>query len=416
MGANIEVANDLCDKIDNLDHRNTGFNSIWSSLPLLFKKTCNCFDKDDQKFMMLIGNLTAIGSILTNTSGVYDNCSLYPNLYLFVNGRASSGKGKLTWSKALFVEIEGHDTGFIPANNSMEGFMQLLNRNSGKGLMFETEGDTLSNILKKEYGNYSDILRKSFHHESISYYRKTNDVLVEVDSPKLSVILSGTPKQLTTLIPNPENGLFSRFLFLHLESDRSFKDVFAKNKGLSTSELYGTAIDDFNENLNDYYTSKVIFDFSEDQKFRFLKLLRELKIGLVEMVDIDLDSTANRMGCNFFRIAMILTQVRAIEEGNQSDLLICSDTDFKIVELIVEALVEGAIKAFDMMPKQTITDDLPLNKLNLYKQLPLDEFHSSLAVEIGENLSIGKRTIQRFLKESDLFEKIKQGYYQKKTI
>ena len=53
---------------------------------------------------------------------------------------------------------------FIPANNSTTGVYQLISDNEGRGLMFETEGDTLTQAFKSDYGNYSDGFRKAFHH------------------------------------------------------------------------------------------------------------------------------------------------------------------------------------------------------------------------------------------------------------
>jgi len=53
----------------------------------------------------------------------------------------------------------------IPANNSATGVFQLLSENEGSGLLFETEGDTLACAFKSDYSNYSDGLRKAFHHD-----------------------------------------------------------------------------------------------------------------------------------------------------------------------------------------------------------------------------------------------------------
>jgi len=60
----------------------------------------------------------------------------------------------------------------IPANSSATSVYQVLNDNQGVGLMFETEGDTLANTFKSDYGNFSDGFRKAFHHEMISYTRR----------------------------------------------------------------------------------------------------------------------------------------------------------------------------------------------------------------------------------------------------
>lgn len=83
----------------------------------------------------------------------------------------------------------------IPANSSASAFIKTLAYNNSTGLMFETEGDTLSQILKSDYGNYSDTLRKAFHHEPVSLCRRKDREFLEVDCPKLSVVLAGTPGQ-----------------------------------------------------------------------------------------------------------------------------------------------------------------------------------------------------------------------------
>mgnify|MGYP006392419783 CR=1 FL=1 len=74
----------------------------------------------------------------------------------------------------------------IPANSSATSVYQVLNDNSGTGLMFETKGDTLANTFKSDYGNFSDGFRKAFHHEMISYTRRKDREFVELAKPRLS--------------------------------------------------------------------------------------------------------------------------------------------------------------------------------------------------------------------------------------
>ena len=82
----------------------------------------------------------------------------------------------------------------MPANSSATAMCQTLFENDGVGLMFETEGYTLASTFKSEHGNYSDALRKAFHHESISYNRRKDREFVELKTPRLSAVLSGTPR------------------------------------------------------------------------------------------------------------------------------------------------------------------------------------------------------------------------------
>jgi len=102
---------------------------------------------------------------------------------------------------------------FIPANNSASSFIQTLSQNDEMGILFSTEADTLANSLAQDWGNFSDILRCSFHHETVEMQRKTNKEYVVVDQPRLSVLLTGTNGQFNRLIPDTENGLFSRFMY-----------------------------------------------------------------------------------------------------------------------------------------------------------------------------------------------------------
>ena len=69
------------------------------------------------------------------------------------------------------------------------------------------------------------MLRKAFHFEPISYSRKGNDELRELDDARLSVAISGTPDQILDLIPNAEDGLFSRFVFYAFNSEVKWRDV-----------------------------------------------------------------------------------------------------------------------------------------------------------------------------------------------
>ena len=78
--------------------------------------------------------------------------------------------------------------------------MKILGDNDGIGLLFESEGDTLSQTLKSDYGNYSDVLRKAFHHELVSLSRRKDREYCEVSNPRVSVALAGTPEQVRKLM------------------------------------------------------------------------------------------------------------------------------------------------------------------------------------------------------------------------
>src|SRR5690606_30688641 len=211
-----------------------------------------------------------------------------PNLYLFISAQASAGKGRLVHCRQLVTPIhkmlrqqakmlkqqfeiemaefnaskKNKDTSaekpdkpkekmlFIPANNSTTGVFQLLADNDGRGLIFETEGDTLAQAFKSDYGNYSDGFRKAFHHETISYYRRTDREYVDIESPCLSTVLSGTPGQIASLIPSAENGLFSRFIFYFMNVQPVWKDVFASSAAKGLDDYFNNLGQEFLELYN----------------------------------------------------------------------------------------------------------------------------------------------------------------------
>jgi hypothetical protein len=247
---------------------------IYNNLPDFLQCVTAKATSPEDKDLLLLGSLVVISACLPNVFGNYDERRVYPNLFLFLTASASAGKGHLTLCRKLVYPIhkalwEGYKVLYdtykqekamynsakkdqptadepqeppmlallMPANSSATAFFQILNDNNGAGLMFKTEGDTLTQTFKSEQGNFSDNFRKTFHHETISYLRRKDREFVELENPRLSALLSGTPKQVSALIPNAENGLFSRFIFYFMNIKTVWKDVFA-NSGDQTLDLY----------------------------------------------------------------------------------------------------------------------------------------------------------------------------------
>jgi hypothetical protein len=156
-----------------------------------------------------------ISGILPNVIGYYDGKPCAPNLYCYILAPYGAGKGALNYAEYLGRQVHqkrvenyrlekeqyqqeyaeylrdlaaakkgGNTTPekpeepkvkllFIPANNSKSGVLELLGNNDGKGIIFETEGDALTTALQTDFGNYSDSLRNAFHHEPITFFRRT---------------------------------------------------------------------------------------------------------------------------------------------------------------------------------------------------------------------------------------------------
>lgn len=429
----------------NLDDSNVYFpDTIYQNLPSFFIRACEVFKEPYEKDIFLLGSFGVLSSCLPNLFGKYDQKKYSPNLFFFVIAAASSGKGAMVWAKYLgkgihnqkreeyqadlnqfqidsqkrkgqsIIEEPKQKMLFIPANSSSSAFLQAISDNDGKGILFCTEADTLSASLSQDWGNYSDILRCAFHHETIDSLRRTNKEFFEVENPQLSIVLSGTPGQVSKLIPNSENGLFSRFGFYSFALKPKMKNVFASNN-IDFDDHFkelGEEIKTFHEKL--LVADNIIeFEFSEGQKIEFLSLFEEWHHEFHLVLGLNSIATVRRLGLIFFRIAMILSTIRLMEEKKMPLKIICGKNDFETARSIIGVLKIHAAKMFTSFSSKKDSMDMSFNQLTLYKILP-DEFTRKEAVDLAAKLEppISNPTVDRFLK-GNYFEKPAYGKYSK---
>lgn len=427
---------------------------IFDQLPDLLRRITVKGTSPEDKDILLLGSLVSMSSCLPNIYGVYAEREVFANLFLFVTAQASAGKGRLTLCRKLVEPIhkalrEQNKAEFeiyqrelteyaaakgdkvnmekpqeptlkmlvIPANNSATGLFQILNDNKGKGLIFETEGDTLALTFKSEHGNYSDGFRKAFHHETITYNRRKDREFVEIDMPRLSALLSGTPRQVSTLIPNAENGLFSRFIFYFMNIRYEWKDVFAGESGQTLDHYFDHLGDQFHE-LYKCLQSQVKpmrFCLTVSQQKQFNSYFEQTQIQYIELCGEDYIGTVRRLGLITFRIAMILTALRIMDNGELRSPLVCSDTDFNIAMEMVKVLVQHAAHVFQQLPTDTATKVQPNQKQQFLNMLPA-EFDRQTYLSVADKLKIPAKTaekqIARFAK-TGLINHYAQNQYRK---
>jgi hypothetical protein len=368
-------------------------NEIINQLPDMLKIPCNTFIDEVEKEVFLIGALGLISGILPNYKAHYDGHWIESNLYVYILSGYGGGKGGLKFARELLkpiherkkeqrkelvsiynreIEIYKRDLAqfqkgkllepptkptpapnlmlFIPINNSKSGVYQLMEENEGRGIMYETEGDTLADAIKQDYGNYSDTLRKTFHHEPLELFRRQNSELIEIEKPFLSVVLSSTPDQLKTLIPSTENGLYSRFLYYFLKQETKFNDVFEDHKKQysdSISLYAGKYFDLYSyfENL----TSPQYFQLKSEQKTEFIKYFDHRKQNIISGISQTMAGTANRYGIIAFRLMMILTALRQFDTGKLTGTIYCNDADFQTSINLIDRLEEHSISVFELL-------------------------------------------------------------------
>lgn len=415
----------------------TFYESVKDNLPDLLKHIVAFSNTPEEADLLLLGSLTVLSACLPNIFGVYDGREVFPNLFLFVTAQASAGKGRLSLCRYLVepihkqlreqyaAEKEQYQRDlaeyainrknpeaeqpteplqkmlFIPANSSAIAAYKALNDNGGVGLIFETEGDTLANTFKSDYGNFSDGFRKAFHHEQISYNRRKDNEFAELVKPRLSALLSGTPSQVLSLIPDAENGLFSRFIFYYLNVRLKWNDVFAVR-----DETLDKRFEQFGEQFFDFYktlkcSEPIRFALSVSQQADFNQFFEQVQTEYSSVFGLDFVASVRRLGLTTFRIAMILTAIRIIDSGDFSSTQVCDDCDFQTAKAMVEILLKHTAKVYQFLPAVTV-ESAQGGKYQIKQQyfaaLPPD-FDKQTAIAIGQRQNIPLKTAERYLKQ-----------------
>jgi len=131
----------------------------------------------------------------------------------------------------------------------------------------------------------------------ISYLRRKDREYVTLDVPKLSALLSGTPRQIQSLIPDAENGLFSRFIFYFMNIRLQWMDVFACNEDESLDQRFDRLGDRF---FNFYGFLKkagnIRFSFSHTQQTAFNEYFEKVQQQYWELLGSDYLGSVRRLG------------------------------------------------------------------------------------------------------------------------
>ena len=422
---------------------------IYENLPASLSQLLEIANNRQERDVLLLGAITVISGCLPNIYGIYDNRIVYPHLFTFVDAPAGAGKGILNHLRSLGkaihrdrisksqdeinryeqkkAELKANNQDlselppppkqkllFILANNSASSFINTLAENDEMGILSSTEADTLANSLTQDWGNFSDILRCAFHHESVEMQRRTNKEYLVVEEPRLSVLLTGTNGQFKRLIPNTENGLFSRFMYYTMRSVPQFRDVFAHKNAVP-----GQLFDQLGQELLD------LFQFLETQQeglqWKLNKPMQDhfvrffshyTKIYYSETGERVL-ATFHRSGLIAFRITMVLSSIRWFidrsKRGAPEGLVHPKDLE-TAMQITLHIIQHSLIHMADM-PKNHDQSMKHRRMEQFIEKLPM-EFTKNEANKVGKSLKLSAPTITRYLVQGP-FERLGQGRYRK---
>ena len=401
----------------------------YDDLPDFLRRCCQPFVGREAD-VLLTSLLVVLSGVFPTVTGVYDGKKVGMNLYALISAPAANGKGAMVWggrvvrvrhrylqaaSQEAFRQYQLETANFqalkrsstqaaqappvepvakgllIPADSSFAALVQNLADNDGRGIICETEADTLTAILgNKDWGGYSPLLRGAFHHEPYSTSRKGSG-RIEIERPALSVVLTGTPQQVLRLIPDVENGLYSRFLFYLYAADPFWRDTFALRQPLD--DYYERLGQELSEMI-EFVQHDVIFGLTPEQEAQHTTAFCEWTDG-IEASRGEQHGSLRRLGLSAFRIAMLLTVLRCFENGEQpTGHLTCSDQDFNTAMTLIRVFREHTNHLLNsMVPEGTSkANALKTEKLELARQLQAQGL--SLRT-IAEQTGISKSALHR---------------------
>lgn len=402
-----------------------------ASLPTLLKKGVEVFTTVQEQLLFTYSAIATLSGTMNKITGTYDRNTCYPNLFFMCVAQSAAGKGAMMYAKTLIDPIQqfyisssakasyeyklkckmGKKKGtsvsteerppyrvaLIPANCSSSKLMQHLSDNNPDtpSVMIESEIDTMVIANAGDFGNYSDILRKVFRNESISFSRRNNDEYFEIAKPQMSLVLSGTQGQVLKLINNKEDGLFNRFMVMAFNPDPGWRSMAPRPDRKNLSEY-------FEKESSKYFK---LWEFISRQNFEVLlseaqweshyQYCKEKYTEIETTEGVAATSIIKRHGLILFKICMVLTGMRKYEMQSELPSLECSSEDFKTALFLTHHSIYSSLKIYELLPdiKMHRSTD---NKDFFYSLLP-KEFDRAKAILIAKNSQIGARSADRYL-------------------
>ena len=436
--------------------------------PELLRRAADTQESLEDKDKITLGSLVTVSGAMPGVQGIYGGKRLAPPLYLIFgapSGTAEKGmindcrqwlmpieyamrheyeqaQAEYEEEKARFEAMKPKEraqqkkpveptrqTVFIPANSSATAVYQELADNGGMSVFFETEADTLTQALQQDYGNYSDGLRKAFHHETICYSRRTEKEYVYVDKPKLAVLLTCTPGQIPLLLPsgNVENGLANRFVYYLMRGFHGWKDPWASQDEGLEDQLYAIGKDyqKLYLQLLKRKNSPLEFTLTQEQRAEFNAFFAPLYHDQIKLYGESIDAFVFRLGVTTFRLAMVLTVLRCFEHPEdlaaEQKVLVCRNEDFQTAKTIANTLINHTAYVYDNLLEHNAVENPQVAAMlsqeqQLYAALS-DDFttqdYQTAARSLGIAESTAERYVGKFCTKYMVARRVRNGLYNK---
>jgi hypothetical protein len=445
--------------------------------PRFLQQCIDCGERDSQRDVLWLSCLSILGATTSPLLRFnYAHKLFYPNLQLFVVAPAAAGKGVMSWAYQLGVPLQlryrrefkrlteeyklkysewntlGKQRGKVPepekpplrlfyisGNNTGTGVLENIADAHGVGCIFSSEADEIVYAIGGDYGHWSDVLRKVFDHDPLTYNRRINKEYREVQTSWVSVVLSGTPGQVEPLIPTPENGLFSRQVFYYMQAVCTWRSQFDEDEDNYNEKFlrWGFRWDKVMEMIRPA-ASEVFFYLKKDQQAAFDKQLAAIFVHANMTYGSNGRSTVARIAINLLRLMSMVAWIRALDEWLMAEeddtehaeisvtkrLLSCpgiepargmaaeniqdgvvsrfrltiNDADFEAMLDMTDKIYRHALYIMTMLPRQEERARSLSPKEKFLNDLPIS-FARKDATELAKNYGLNDKQVDRLIEQ-----------------
>lgn len=196
---------------------------------------------------------------------------------------------------------------YVAPTMSVTELMRKMEAADGLHLFaMSTEIDTVYKAMKRDFSNFSDILRKAFDNDEIGQDYASDSSWSGIVRLFYNCIYSGTPKAVRRFFPDVEDGMISRVLFVTIP-DQTFKP------GQIFGEFKPREMDDLSYHLNRLNSVSVVDGEAQPPHWLKLDWLTKHMVKWVEAQqeyakiqnDVTRDTFCRRSAVMGFRAGMI---------------------------------------------------------------------------------------------------------------
>lgn len=416
-------------------------------LPPFLERAISVASTPEQKDMLLLSTLSAVSYAMPHVRFLYGDPmrDYFVNLMVAVIAPAASGKGVLPNSEKLLEPIDDFlrsrgKQAILSADASSRAFFDVLEANGNTGFILETEIDELANTWKQKNNNYSTLLRKSFEHETLRVSRMAGPkgiISKEIRQPHISMIISGTPRQLAPLMGTGENGLASRFMAYIIKRAPEFNMNVYVSDEREAAHAENPVFEQLSQELFERWQylsglSRNIYWKLSPEQWQQLGEFFEAHHALRDIFSYAPEAYAamvKRFSVSIQRIGAILAALRLDIHQPAPERLDCCDDDFRTLMTLADTLIYHSAAMVNMLnePQEASSSNPSASSISsdpthrntkaagLFDLLP-DVFTSADAVALAPELNVLERTIRGRLTEAvqnKTIKRIGKGKYRK---